>query len=96
MFTVIFAGFPNIAFPIVITVKPFSSPTFEPDVDIKSELSFIISVYIESYFLTLSFCSFNAFSIKLVVIIFDFDIFAQVDASPITSKISLNKVDILV
>ena len=33
----ILAGLPNAVFPIVITVKPFSSPTLLPDVEINKE-----------------------------------------------------------
>ena len=60
---------------------------------IKRELSFIIWVYLASYFLTLSILFSNALSTNSAVTILDLAIFAHVAASPIICAKSLNLVE---
>ena len=78
---------------IVITVNPFICPTSKPSVVINRVFSWIISKYFESYFLILSILSSKAFWINSLVTNFCLLSFAQVEASPTISPISLNFVE---
>ena len=66
-----------------VCVKPFIVPTSKPVVSINKEWSFIISIYLESYFFILSTLSSNAFTTCSSFTILDLLILAQVQASPI-------------
>ena len=58
-------------------------------------MSFIISMYFSSYFLTLSTFSAKAFVMNSSVMTFDFAIFAQVAASPTITDKSVKRVESL-
>ena len=63
------------------------------DVSISKASSLIICKYLVSYFFILSVLSSSAFCIYSFVMIFCFSFFAQTEASPTISPISLNCVD---